>query len=234
MINLKPIDFENHVFQHNQKSLVNQISNNYPLELFIQASQIGIGTTLASGSWDKSIRLWDVKTGQQKAKFNGHSHYVNSICYSPDGTTLASGSVDNSIRLWDVKTGQQKAKLDGHSNTVNTICYSPDGTTLASGSGDKSIRLWDVKTGEEIVSSNNRYKNILAQFQTPIFNNNLIENNVSSIITILLISQQLRFQSQGALILRGEFSNQSGIDLRTLFKQRGSIILENEMELQKR
>ncbi|CAD8215576.1 unnamed protein product [Paramecium octaurelia] len=62
----------------------------------------------------------------------------------------------------------------------------------------------------------------------------MIENNVSSIITILLISQQLIFQSQGALILRGEFSNQSSINLRTFFQQRGSIILENEMELQKR
>ncbi|CAD8214187.1 unnamed protein product [Paramecium pentaurelia] len=51
----------------------------------------------------KSIRLWDVKTGQQKAKLDGHSNTVCSVYFSPDGNTLASGSKDNSIRLWDVK-----------------------------------------------------------------------------------------------------------------------------------
>ncbi|CAD8120171.1 unnamed protein product [Paramecium sonneborni] len=106
-------------------------------------------TTLASGSGDKSIRLWDVKTGQQKAKIDGHSDRVWSVCFSPDGTTLASGSDDKSIRLWDVKTGQQKAKLDGHSNTVYSVSFSPDNTTLASGSSDMSVRLWDVKTGQQ-------------------------------------------------------------------------------------
>ncbi|CAD8099421.1 unnamed protein product [Paramecium sonneborni] len=107
------------------------------------------GTTLASGNDDKSIRLWDVKTGQQKAKLDGHNSLVLSVCFSPDGATLASGSYDNSIRLWDVKTGQQKAKLDGHSECVQSVSFSPDGTTLASGSNDKSIRLWDVKTGQQ-------------------------------------------------------------------------------------
>ncbi|CAD8214702.1 unnamed protein product [Paramecium octaurelia] len=82
--------------------------------------------------------------------------------------------------------------------------------------------------------SDYQYKIILAQFQTPIFNSNMIEKSVSSITTVLLISQQLIFQSYGALIFRGEFSNQLGIDLRTLFKQRGSIILENDMKLYRR
>ncbi|CAD8111491.1 unnamed protein product [Paramecium primaurelia] len=107
------------------------------------------GNTLASGSSDTSIRLWDVKTGQQKAKLDGHTSYVRSVCFSPDGNTLASGSEDMSIRLWDVKTGEQKAQLDGHGKYVVSVCFSPDGNTLASCSDDKSIRLWDVKTGQQ-------------------------------------------------------------------------------------
>ncbi|CAD8214568.1 unnamed protein product [Paramecium octaurelia] len=107
------------------------------------------GTILASGSADKSIRLWDVKIGQQIAKLDGHQHEVHSISYSPDGITLASGSFDKSIRLWDVMTAQEKTKLDGHQYEVHSICYSPDGTTLATGSSDYSIRLWDVKTGQQ-------------------------------------------------------------------------------------
>ncbi|CAD8045129.1 unnamed protein product [Paramecium primaurelia] len=70
------------------------------------------GNTLASGSNDKSIRLWDVKTGQQKAKLDGHTSTVYSVCFSPDGNTLASGSYDKSIRLWDVKTGQEIKSSD--------------------------------------------------------------------------------------------------------------------------
>ncbi|CAD8133846.1 unnamed protein product [Paramecium pentaurelia] len=71
------------------------------------------GNTLASGGGypykggDNSIRLLDVKTGQQKVKLDGHTRTVNSVFYSPDGNILASGSADNSIRLWDVKTGQE-------------------------------------------------------------------------------------------------------------------------------
>ncbi|CAD8163117.1 unnamed protein product [Paramecium octaurelia] len=61
-----------------------------------------------------SNRLWDVKTGQQKAKLDGHSSTVNSICYSPDVTTLASGSYDNSIRLLNVQTS--KEMLQSNSN----------------------------------------------------------------------------------------------------------------------
>ncbi|CAK70857.1 unnamed protein product (macronuclear) [Paramecium tetraurelia] len=107
------------------------------------------GNMLASCSLDKSIRLWDVKTGQQKAKLDGHDDAVSSVKFSPDGTTLVSVSSDSSIRLWDVKTGQQFAKLDGHSDAVYSVNFSPDGTTLASGSQDNSIRLWDVKTGQQ-------------------------------------------------------------------------------------
>ncbi|CAD8205765.1 unnamed protein product [Paramecium pentaurelia] len=49
----------------------------------------------------------DVKTGQQQAKFDGHTSFVYSVCFSPDGNTLASGSYDKSIRLWDIKNGKE-------------------------------------------------------------------------------------------------------------------------------
>ncbi|CAD8209585.1 unnamed protein product [Paramecium octaurelia] len=107
------------------------------------------GTTLASGSEDASIRLWDIKTGQQKAILDGHQGEVKSVCFSPDSTTLASGNEDNSIRLWDVQTRQQKIKLEGHLKAVTSVNFSPDGATLASCSRDKSVRLWDVKQGQQ-------------------------------------------------------------------------------------
>jgi WD40 repeat protein len=104
------------------------------------------GQTLASGSWDKTIKLWNVKTGNLLQTLTGHSDQVRSVAYSPDGQTLASGSSDKTIKLWNVRTGNLLQTLTGHSDSV-WLAYSPDGQTLASGSWDNTIKIWDVKTG---------------------------------------------------------------------------------------
>ncbi|CAK68192.1 unnamed protein product (macronuclear) [Paramecium tetraurelia] len=190
------------------------------------------GTTLASGSYDRSIRLWDIKTGQQQAKLDGHTSYVQSVSFSPDGTTLASGSHDNSIRLWEIKIGQQQTKLDSNTNYVQSVCFSPDSTILASGTSNNTVSIWNVKTGQQIVPSDNNYKSILAQFQSPIFKNNILPERITSNITILRISQNPNLEIQGALILKGEFINSQGVDLRQLLKSKGCYILENQFGFQ--
>ncbi|MEH1977938.1 MAG: ribosome assembly protein 4, partial [Nostoc sp.] len=108
------------------------------------------GKTLASGSGDKTIKLWDVSTGKAIKTLTGHSSLVNSVGFSPDGKTLASGSYDNTIKLWDVSTGKAIKTLTGHSSGVISVGFSPDGKTLASGSYDNTIKLWDVSTGKAI------------------------------------------------------------------------------------
>ena len=107
------------------------------------------GKMLASGSGDQTIKLWDVKAGQEQATLKGHTDAVDSVVFSPDGKTLASGSWDHTIKLWDVKTGKEQFTLVGHTNWVFSVAFSPDGKTLASGSSDKTIKLWDVVTGKE-------------------------------------------------------------------------------------
>ncbi|WP_445638558.1 WD40 domain-containing protein [Nostoc sp. DSM 114161] len=108
------------------------------------------GKTLASGSFDKTIKLWDVSTGKAIKTLTGHSSSVISVGFSPDGKTLASGSFDKTIKLWDVSTGKAIKTLTGHSSSVISVGFSPDGKTLASGSFDKTIKLWDVSTGKAI------------------------------------------------------------------------------------
>jgi len=116
------------------------------------------GKTLAWGSSDRTIKLWDVKTGKVRTTLQGHKGAVNSVTFSPDGKTLASGSdrfqptAQSSsvgvIKLWDVKTGKEQATLEGHMNTVKSVAFSPDGKMLASGSCDTTIKLWDVASGK--------------------------------------------------------------------------------------
>ncbi|OYD87099.1 serine/threonine protein kinase [Nostoc sp. 'Peltigera membranacea cyanobiont' 213] len=106
--------------------------------------------TLASGSDDKNIKLWDLNTQKVLATLSGHSQAVKSVAFSPDGKILATASDDKTIKLWQVETLKEICTLVGHSHAVKSIAFSPDGQILASGSWDKTIKLWDVNTGREI------------------------------------------------------------------------------------
>jgi WD40 repeat protein len=105
------------------------------------------GRLLASGSDDKTIKLWEVASGREVRTLTGHTHYVNSVAFSPDGRLLASGSTDSTIKLWDVASGSLVRTLSGHNGRVLSVAFSPDGRLLASGSDDKTIKLWEVASG---------------------------------------------------------------------------------------
>ncbi|KAL2825731.1 hypothetical protein BDW59DRAFT_161407 [Aspergillus cavernicola] len=104
------------------------------------------GRLLASGSDDKTVKLWDPATGALKHTLDGHSDLVWSVAFSQDGQLLASGSEDKTVKLWDPATGALKHTLEGHSDSVLSVAFSRDGKLLASGSDDKTIKLWDPAT----------------------------------------------------------------------------------------
>ncbi|QEG22206.1 protein kinase domain-containing protein [Mariniblastus fucicola] len=106
------------------------------------------GKTFASASQDRTIKLWDVKTGREISTLKGHSGSVGSIAFSPSGKQLASASSDKSVRLWDVETGQETGRLEGHAELVASVVFSPDGESLATASDDKTVKLWDALTFE--------------------------------------------------------------------------------------
>ncbi|KAH6648991.1 WD40-repeat-containing domain protein [Truncatella angustata] len=107
------------------------------------------GSRIVSGSFDKTIRIWDTNSGKEVHKLEGHSNAVTSVAFSHDGSRIVSGSSDETVRIWDAKSGKQARKLEGHSNWVNSVAFSQDGSRIVSGSFDKTVRIWDSRSGKE-------------------------------------------------------------------------------------
>jgi WD40 repeat protein len=105
------------------------------------------GSTLASGTRNRSIKLWDVATGERRRTLPWLGGYVEAVAFSPDGATLASGDEAGVVALWDVAADRKPHKLKGHEGAVHSVAFSPEGRLVASGSGDATIKLWDLWTG---------------------------------------------------------------------------------------
>jgi sugar lactone lactonase YvrE len=108
------------------------------------------GQFLATGGLDKTVKLWNLATGQELRIFSGHASAVESVAFSPDGQLLATGGLDKTVKLWDVVSGREVRTLSGHSEYVGRVIFSPDGKALASSSGDSETKLWDVPSGREL------------------------------------------------------------------------------------
>ncbi|MFF8968794.1 hypothetical protein [Streptomyces sp. NPDC014995] len=110
------------------------------------------GRLLATASYDRTVRLWDVSDPTRPEPLGkpltGHTSWVSSAVFSPDGDTLASAGDDGTIRLWDVRhPGRPKplgTPLTGHKGTIYLLAFSPDGRTLASVGEDRTVRLWNM------------------------------------------------------------------------------------------
>jgi WD40 repeat protein len=104
------------------------------------------GTILATGAKDFRVKVWDLKTGLEKATLGGHTDTVTSLAFAPDGKTLASASLDGTIRLWNLALFQDVLVLEGHTGNINSIAFSKDGSLLASGGdtpqGAGEVLIW--------------------------------------------------------------------------------------------
>jgi WD40 repeat protein len=102
------------------------------------------GQFLASGSRDKTIKLW--QGGVLKTTLTGHTLGVNAIAFHPKLPILASGSNDSTVRIWSLHSGTTLLILRQHTQPVQTLAFSPQGDWLATAGTDRSIQIWDTQT----------------------------------------------------------------------------------------
>lgn len=105
------------------------------------------GRRAVSGGDDKTLRVWDLGSGECLRVLKGHAGTVGSVSVTPDGRRAISGSGDRRVCEWDLETGACLRTLDGHTFPVQCVSVTPDGRRAVSGSADETLRVWDLETG---------------------------------------------------------------------------------------
>ncbi|KAK3826584.1 MAG: autophagy protein 16 [Linnemannia elongata] len=105
------------------------------------------GSMAATGSNDKKIRIWDIKTGSLKSTLTGCLQSVMCVSFNATDELLLGASNDNAARLWHLGTGRPRHTLTGHIGKVFSARFNPDSTKVVSGSHDRTIKVWDLQKG---------------------------------------------------------------------------------------
>ena len=106
------------------------------------------GAMMVSGSSDKTVRVWDLKTGLEMHTLLGHADYVTGVAVSADGHLAVSSSHDTTLKVWDPHKGEELLTLSGHENWVTCVALTQDARIAVSGSTDNTIRVWDTGSGQ--------------------------------------------------------------------------------------
>ena len=103
----------------------------------------------------RTARIWDVESGKELRRLEGHSGHISSVAFSSDGKRIVSSgggySGDTTIRIWDTESGEALKVLSGfgHMSQVDSVSFSPDGERVISSHSDGTARIWDVESGGE-------------------------------------------------------------------------------------
>jgi WD40 repeat protein/serine/threonine protein kinase len=125
------------------------------------------GRFVASGSGDKTLRLWDLTTTKCLRIFKGHTQKVTAVIITPDGRFVVSGSEDTTLRLWDLATAKCLRIYKGHQGGVTTVTMTQYGRFIVSGSEDKTLRLWNPATAECLRTFTGHKKKVSTVVVTP-------------------------------------------------------------------
>ncbi|WP_437752636.1 TIR domain-containing protein [Sorangium sp. So ce1389] len=105
------------------------------------------GKLVAATSYDKTLRVWHLASGEGCAVFEAHRDWASACAISPDGERMVSASYDMTLKVWDVVNSRLLAVLAGHDDWVVACAISPDGERIVSASHDKTLKVWDAASG---------------------------------------------------------------------------------------
>ena len=130
------------------------------------------GNYVVSGSWDKTVRIWNANSGECVNTLEGHTKSVSSVSYSPDGKYIATGSWeyngdDKTVRIWDASSGECVKMFEGHTKSVRSVSYSPDGKYIATGNADKTVRICNVSSGKCVKTLEGHTKSVRSVSYSP-------------------------------------------------------------------
>lgn len=136
------------------------------------------GQTIASGSSDRTVKLWNLQTGEliRSLYHSQRADPIYSIAFSPNGKILAAGgsskykgieSKSTTIYLWNLDTGELMRTLSGHSHKVDSLAFGLESHILASGSFDETVRIWNLETGELLHTLRGHSANVRTVAITP-------------------------------------------------------------------
>jgi WD40 repeat protein/serine/threonine protein kinase len=111
------------------------------------------GKRIASGSYDKTVQVWDAVDGGHVYTYRGDiNKHVTCVVRSPDGKRIASGGDGKNVQVWDAQNGGHVYIYQGHSLDIHCLAWSPDGTRIASGSQDSTVKVWNAQDGHLITT----------------------------------------------------------------------------------
>ncbi len=105
------------------------------------------GARIVSGSSDKTVRVWGLRSGHLERILEGHTDEVLAVAITPDGARIVSGGQDEAMRVWNLDSGRPERTLKGFSGLVSAVAITPDGARIVSGSWDNTVRVWNLASG---------------------------------------------------------------------------------------
>jgi WD40 repeat protein len=102
------------------------------------------GQRALTGSYDETIKLWDISSGQLLKSYSVHSSHIASVAFSPDGKLFISGDENGALKLWAIQESAPRLTCPAHDLGVTSVAFSPDGHSALSGGNDNNLKLWDL------------------------------------------------------------------------------------------
>ena len=107
---------------------------------------------LATGSWGKFAKLWDIKQNICIRSFSKHDDWISTLNFSHNGKYLATGSQDFTAKLFDIQKQEELCSFIGHSSFITAVSFSPQDKYVITHAWDKTVKMWEIETCREIES----------------------------------------------------------------------------------